>query len=271
MPLEKERGSALLIIVGVLAVLTVAGLAYSARAISVVKQTARTLQADQAYACAEAGAEEALGKIEAGEDLSACLVDSPCSGSLSKAESPTETLCQFSYYSSDDPQSGDTYDFTLEQDQTVQLFLNGLSGGEMVTLNWYNAEVDTGAAAILYSLIYSDGGEYQVVKDLVDPECRVPDADCLPGAGAGDWEHSLTLTVPAGAVDPIFLRVRALFTSNQAQIQASGLPSQGIKIVSTGYAGESVRRVEVKRSHPYLPTIFDYVLFSGSETQPLTK
>ena len=41
------------------------------------------------------------------------------------------------------------------------------------------------------------------------------------------------------------------------------LPSQGEEILSTGKAGDTIRKIRVVKSYPSWPEIFDYVLFSG--------
>ncbi len=270
-----DRGSVLLIIVGILTVLMVAGLAYSARSISTQKQSSHSIQSDQAYACAEAGAEEALGILEGGDVLGCSSEGSPCAGSLTDPASPTTELCHFNYYATDDPPAGaGSYDFVLGQDDTIQLTL---TGGGNITLYWYGSGVDEGdPAALLYSAIYYDGADYQMDKAIYDPTplLRPPDTGFDSNVSASDeadYDYMKTIAIPDGNGRPVLLRVRGLFASNQAMIKDSGLTSQGTRVTSTGYAGESVRRVEVRRSNPYLPTIFDYVLFSGSSTIPLQK
>lgn len=266
---SSQRGSALLIIVGVLAVLTVAGLAYSARSISTVRQTAHSTQADQAYACAEAGAEEALGKLENGDD----------SGGSGRLEDQAgKLLCTFDYTVESDPAAGiGSYEFILEQDLTAQINLADFSSG---SLNWYKEGQDTGncpdRAALLAALVYYQGG-YQMTKEIHDP-CkaqRSPDNGFtqIDGGGVDGYVYGYPLSVPAHDSDrPVLLRLRALYTNTHGMIKVETgvLPEQGKKILSTGRAGEaaatevSVRQVEVKRSNPALPTIFDYVLFSSS-------
>ncbi|MDP2874217.1 MAG: hypothetical protein Q8N84_02925 [bacterium] len=280
-----ERGSALLIIVGVLAVLTVAGLAYSARSISTVKQTAHSTQSDQAYACAEAGAEEALGKLEADEDVSACTKANPCQGELKAPQDSTKTLCSFAYSVGQDPEAGaNSYSFILEQDLTAQINLQGVAAGTLANVYWYKSGEDTGTcggnpnkAALLYALVYYQApGGYQMAKAIYDP-CSDRSSNGFAAAEAGEdpYSHGLSITMPNHDVSkPVLLRLRALYAGTHAMIKVAGvaLPEQGKLILSTGRAGEasvnqvSVRQVEVKRSNPALPTIFDYVLFSGANS-----
>jgi hypothetical protein len=43
------------------------------------------------------------------------------------------------------------------------------------------------------------------------------------------------------------------------------LPSQGLDIRCRGTVGASTRTVQVTKENPYLSSIFDYVLFSGTD------
>lgn len=270
-----ERGSALLIIVGVLAVLTVAGLAYSARSISTVKQTAQSTQSDQAYACAEAGAEEALGKLEADPDFSACTFDVPCSGELKEPQDNTKIICSFAYYIEQDPKDASSYSFILEQDLTAQIDLTGVGAGKTISVYWHNSEDSSSCpdeAALLYALVYYQGS-YQMTKAIYDPCTTRPENGFtqISGGGQDGYTYGVTFQMPASTKSTL-LRLRALYAGTHGMIKVDGapLPEQGKRILSTGRAGEasatqvSVRQVEVKRANPALPTVFDYVYFSGS-------
>jgi len=44
-------------------------------------------------------------------------------------------------------------------------------------------------------------------------------------------------------------------------------PNQGYEIISTGTAADHERTVRVTKTTPYLPAVFDYVLYSGGDLQ----
>ncbi len=265
---SSERGSALLIIVGVLAVLTVAGLAFSSRSISTLKQTGLSTQSDQAYACAEAGAEEALGKLEKDDAF-----PGPGNGTLTDNG---KDLCTYEYTIEADPPSGTgTYEFLLEQDQTVQISLTGATAGDTGSINWYKTGSDTGdcpdRAALLAAWVFYQGG-YQMTKEIRDP-CQAQRSGngftAIDGDGVGGYTYGFAFSIPAhDPGKPVLLRLRALYTDTHGMIKVDtgSLPEQGKRILAKGAAGASVRQVEVKRSNPSLPTIFDYVLFSGANS-----
>ncbi|OGC38003.1 hypothetical protein A2155_01915 [candidate division WWE3 bacterium RBG_16_52_45] len=76
-------------------------------------------------------------------------------------------------------------------------------------------------------------------------------------------------TIPTPATQQI-LRLRPLYVGPIA-IAVPGLPSQGSKITSTGFSGRVIRKIEVIRTGSALSEIFDYVMFSGSESSSLVK
>lgn len=69
-------------------------------------------------------------------------------------------------------------------------------------------------------------------------------------------------------------RVRLLYNTDKAHpvgvtadiagASNTDFPSQGIKIVSTGQAGDASRKVEVTQTYADLPPVFDFGVFSGS-------
>lgn len=86
--------------------------------------------------------------------------------------------------------------------------------------------------------------------------------------------------LPAG-YEPVLARIRLLYNTVSAPLGVGGLtsagvakalPSQGSKITSIGKTASGVtRKLTVTRLHPALPAIFDYVLYNGSSSQPLSK
>lgn len=81
-------------------------------------------------------------------------------------------------------------------------------------------------------------------------------------------------TVGAGQ-RPVLARIRLLYASSilLAVGNASGrLPNQGYQVESLGKVGSGVaRKLLVNRLYPALPSVFDYVLYNGSTTNPLSK
>jgi len=105
------------------------------------------------------------------------------------------------------------------------------------------------------------------------------------------YRNRVTISIPAGA-SPSLLRLRALYNevANSFAVKApweahipppweahipppweAHIPPQGLRISSLGSSGRVRRRVEVVYGSPALSELFDYVLYSGDETNPLSK
>lgn len=88
--------------------------------------------------------------------------------------------------------------------------------------------------------------------------------------------------VGAGSYKSVLMRIRPLYQGDQIAVRyftsgeypsgtAGSLPQQGYKITSTGTGSDGAsRKLEVYRSFPTLPTVFDFVLYNGS-SNALTK
>ncbi|MGI5827462.1 MAG: hypothetical protein ACOX6V_00400 [Patescibacteria group bacterium] len=102
-----------------------------------------------------------------------------------------------------------------------------------------------------------------------------PNGCSVPSDGAG-WEDSNSgrdegfrsmASVPTASND-IQLRIRPVFRDATIKVTGDELPRQQITITSssTTESGES-RAIEVVKTEPDLPDIFDYVLFSGGDLE----
>ncbi len=78
-------------------------------------------------------------------------------------------------------------------------------------------------------------------------------------------------TIPAGQA-PVLARIRALYGGTELAVASDRLPNQGYEVDSKGLVGSGVaRKLLVYQLYPALPSVFDYVLYNGSASNPLTK
>ena len=76
---------------------------------------------------------------------------------------------------------------------------------------------------------------------------------------------SLGIGCPPGCL--LFARVKPLYNTTAMPIgfiSSAILPSQGVKVVSTGTSGDSTRTLEAFRSYKEPPAVFDAAIFSNS-------
>jgi len=278
-----KSGQALIIILLVMAVSLTLGVSVASRAISTLRQVSFSAQSAQALAFAEAGVEEALK----------CLDDGSCS--LPYTPGPQDL-------------NGDTtndFDYTITVLGNSNLFdgLPPLARDTAVEIDLLNYPADTAVsvyfvdrnltgqmnagAGLELSLIYCDDdgptcttGNYameRVVYDTVSSRANGIPKVALGSFVTGDIEYGYLVTItPPGGKYPTALRMKVLYASEAVSlaVEAAGgaiLPEQGSKIDSTGFAGQVRRRVEVVRTNPLLSELFDFAIFSGSQSNPLSR
>ena len=143
-----------------------------------------------------------------------------------------------------------TFETTIKNDEVAAVNLEDYEG--KIKVIWQGEGLEL-------ILIYPEGSDYKIKRWALKPL----------GSSCGENFEELSslekeIIVPSGTGKKI-LRIRPL--CNQATVKISSdspLPPQFYKIraEAAGPGGET-RAVEVTRSLPILPPIFDYVLFSG--------
>ena len=273
----SQSGQAIVFIIGALATAFIFGVLASYLATTSIKKTAYTGQAEAALHAAEAGCRHAL-IMDPGE-LASCTESSPCSFTLG---SGLEDEAAVKYWAAELGGGGEVYIVPgqVQQDETVQIDLTGLDGSDL-TIYWCDSdagEICSGSGnpipALEEAVIYQSDGEYRLDRYALDYEARgnnfsSPNIGNFDPAGSGDnFNFSNTISsLPTGVA---FIRLKPLYNDGNATtiaVQASPgqIPSQGLDIRCRGTVGASTRTVQVTKENPYLPSIFDYVLFSGTE------
>lgn len=255
----KSTGQATLIVVVLVMVISLAvGVAASNRAISNIRMATYTVQGDQALHCAESGAEDGLNRINEQEEASFGTYGDTL------MDSDGVEICDYIYTISDFSGNSLTYPL-VKRDDTQEINLDGYNGG----VNIYFGSDDTASLEVI--LIKGTSAPYSVEKYAYNClESRSNNFDDGSSHGNGD--------LPCGSDSFTFssdykiARIRPLYADTKVVVEFSNnSPSQGYVIDSTGTAGTARRKVQVIRSRPQLPAVFDYSIFSSSETEPLSK
>ncbi len=266
--LPKNSGQALLIVLLIMAVALTIGLAVTSRTVTDIEISEQTEEAARAFSAAEAGIEEQLVSISEGDFESGEEFEEEGVSYIGKKSNLGEE------------QTGFVFPQEASRDEIKTLYLANYEIDGTLT-QFYTADaIDIcwgGNAAIEVSIYYQVAGVYNVARAVIDPDsARTPGADSPAGQCTeldADLTHKKTLNfnslgLPAGRT-LLFLRIRVLYESTKVGVGTPGgsgglLPSQGVKIESTGMAGTSNRKVEVIRLHPAPPGIFDFLLYSKS-------
>lgn len=291
--LKSSRGQIIVLFLLVLVVGLAIVLSVASRTVTDIRITTTSDESSRAYFAAEAAIEEALKKV------SSSSVGDIFSLDFSSLNNSTATV----EIKAGDSDTTFVYPTEIEKDGVAQIALMhpfspptqaNLKAGTWVggipkslTFFW------VGPAAIEVSVVYATevgGGDYVIAgpssisKQIFDPLGRVslcfglPFAENFQTTGfsfdtdrratlniSGSSETCTSLKQPSGTVKPVLARVRTLYNGSPLAVKGNyPLPPQGFTIDSSGQTPSGVtRRIEVTRLYPSVPSLFDYVLFSG--------
>lgn len=286
----QTKGQTLVIILlGTSIALTVA-LAVSVRTLSTLKQTTTSAQAQEALAAAEAGVEVALSNLKNGAN---CIL-----GTEVNCYTPADVaLPNGTFYNFVAKRTGggtDPYLMDLAKDQTqeVKFTCGGASGCTdyptgSVRVYWYDPDLD-GASEPQNSLeiiyVYKNGGSFGMTKYAYNGTTITPSNGFPMSPNNGSYSvsvsgksikfnHYADISLPN---TPQILRIKAFYSNFSAAVAPSGastLSPQGYVVNSTGRTADSSvkKAIRVSKSLPALPSIFDFGLYNGSTTKPLSK
>lgn len=279
--LSSRGQTAVFVFILLLVGLTI-GLSLSTRTVKDLQSSVGSDLSSRAFVAAEAGLEEALRQN----------LDSISTGTFTEpATFPTDNKATYSY------KVAKTASFaqTISQDNAVQLRLKGDDGsffsGDLqvywlkITDTVENSQGNRPSLELTF--IKQTGGSYTLTKYALNSEnksnnfhnpdgsTQAPVTNALPNYVTGQatdngYSNLATIRISAGdRYDAI--RIRPLYNKASVTVKGTGLPTNSYVITSQGVAANSVTRVvEVTRTIPALPPIFDYVLFNGS-TAPISK
>lgn len=287
--LKSRRGQILILFLLILVVGLAIVLSVASRTVTDIRITTTSDESSRAYFAAEAAIEEALKKVSSSGAATFTLNFTDLNRTTANVE-----------ITADSPDNPFVYPTEIARDGAAQIALmtpfsppnqtnlnNGQwPGGNSLTFFW------VGPAAIEVSVVYATevgGGNYvisgpgSISKQIFDPSglgCTgssiSPESFSTPGFSfdanrkatlniLGSSETCTSLKKPSGTVKPVLARVRTLYNSSPLAVEGNvPLPPQGFTIDSSGKTPSGVtRRIEVARLYSSVPSIFDYVLFSG--------
>lgn len=152
------------------------------------------------------------------------------------------------------------------------------SSASEVNLNSYgsgNLDVcwndDATQASIMAMLVHGSVGSYQADTYAYNSATATYTNGFSSATSNFGYDNCFTVT---GRTNPQFLRIRTAYDDVKVYVKPTGsasIPSQGVRIVSTGTSNGVNRVVTVTKSDSFLPADFEYALFQNSTTLPLTN
>ncbi len=275
--MTHSKGQVVVMLLLVMVVVLTIGLSIAARSTTDVNISTLNEQSARAFSAAEAGLEDALKNPDV-------ITATPREGAVGSAKFSVRQVGQASTIFA--------FPGGVVRDDPAQVWLSnypsltdtGLSG-KTIVLYWdrdsapLNCVAEPKTAALEYSYIYESAGTYYASHGFYDP-CGPsrPDVSGFTTAESGAYERTTNIGVQRFkyrtaaitlAGNPKLLRIRLLHNNAAVplavELQGTGvnLPPQGTLLESTGEFGETKRKIQVYRSYPRLPALFDYVIFAG--------
>ncbi|MCM8787836.1 MAG: pilus assembly PilX N-terminal domain-containing protein [Candidatus Omnitrophica bacterium] len=244
---ENKKGQIALIIVLIMIVVLTIGLALISRSLTDIKISEDEKESLRAFSAAEAGIEEALRNI----------------GAYSGGE--TTIQVEDTNVTIKVEETGEGTQLTLEHGEVMNILLPDGPPSELNSLKIYwtllaNNEENSNPAAVEIA-VYKNDFSFNRFAYNGYGSSRDNNFD---EAGSGEEGFrslaniSLSSQVRLVRIRPFYNRATVRVNSN-----SGNLPVQVYNITSTAtYGEEKISRVEVARTVPVLPPIFDYVLFS---------
>lgn len=255
------------------------GVGIATRSTSVVQQTTFSEEATQALHFAEAGAEDALRRIKLGEigeaeAVSGCGNLDYCHGTASggdlcppldvDGDGTDETCYVVSALS-------DIFPGVVDQDEVAEMKVASGFDCTSVTVYWCNSSEGDDCDSTNYEPALE---VIWVRTDEIKKEIYGSPGEGFEtpsDGGVTDYTFSVSLDVDPDNDEAV--RFIPRFGDSHILVQPSGcsLGHQGYRVRSEGNFGRSTREVEVTKTEAAMPAIFDYTIFSGSDTEPLEK
>jgi len=250
---RKNSGQVALIVLLLMIVILTIGLSLASRSITDIKISQDEKESLRAFSAAEAGVEKALN------DLPAYV------GTTTEEIGGIETDITVAPV-------GDGAIRPVEQGESTSILLTG-SVSNSLTIYWIDKskpdEMDTKAS--LEITVFDEDGGFDTYA--YNPEASMPSRDngfLGVGADGGDFYRQVNVNINR-MMDPldVVVRIKALYDKTTIKVNSSSvdLAVQQYNITSSALAeGSKTGSLIVDRTIAVLPSIFDYILFSGNSS-----
>ncbi|MFH1088670.1 MAG: hypothetical protein V1719_02405 [Patescibacteria group bacterium] len=261
----KQKGQTLVIMLMLMVVATFVGITVSTRFVKNLRLVSSADDSSKALSVAEALVERLLLVTSATleEYISNNSCGDVCALSIADATSQTLTASAVLSFSGN---SVNSYTVSLKQTNVQQVSLAGYQSSRTINVCW------NGDASVVGSYIYTQSGAVKATP-LAYNAVGTSHSDNGFNTSSSSMGYDNCFSVSA-ANTPQAIRLKTAYDDAEgAVIPEAGysIPIQGIKIESTGRAGEAVRKVTVIKSKSFVPSYFDYVIYQKSTSEALSN
>lgn len=266
---SSQSGQVAVVVLLIMAVLLVLGLSLASQTTQEALISSQEEDTTRVFNAAETAVEEALSKLSKGQTIPADAPETVNSTYLPPNTSATYTLTE------DTTLSG-----LITQGMSSTIFLPAPITTSF-NIDWSTTTDCDSTGSLIVSLYYTSGGVTKVKHAAIKPNgCYTSDSGKAVGftdstsiAGTYKFRYSTTLnaapwSLVAGDV-PQLLRIKAVYEDVEFVMGGISLPSQKDIIhaeandTQTGDGSQEQRAIEVTRTKPAPPVLFDYSLYSG--------
>ncbi len=275
----SQSGQVAVVVLLIMAVLLVLGLSLASQTTQEALISSQEEDTTRVFNAAETAVEEALSKLSKGETIANGSPVTVDAGSLPSNTSATYML-----------QASNSLEGDITQGMSATVFLDSTNYYDGMEIHWGTAADCNSDASLILSLYYADDGTANspvTVKHVaLKPKGCYSDANKAVGFtegtnDVGTYNYKYTLKMDAApwvlvsTNKPKMLRIKALYANTRFLIGGGiALPSHKDTINASATdtvnaSGSHERRaIEVTRTKPAPPVLFDYALYSGGS---LTK
>ncbi len=246
---SSQSGQIAIIVLLIMVVLLIVGLSLARRTSEEILLSGQVEDTTRVFNAAETGVEDALSNI-AQNNLDP------------KNNISVGTDVQYSYRIN---QEQELRRDGLERNQVATVDLS--TSPSSFTIQWAKNTTCTDRAAIIVSVYYDSGAS--VYHEALKPSCLPADKGTgftpVNAALDGGYYHKFTISVGS---NPVFARIRPLYAATDLLVTGAGQQQYVIRSEGTEQDpdGRSEQRaIEVTRTKPAPPAVFDYALYSGGD------
>lgn len=246
----SQSGQAGLIVLLMTVVVLTLGISVASRSTTDVKLSRQEEESNRAYNAAEAGVEDALS-----QNLN-------FGGTIYSGSTTVDSNIDVNYTI----EKLNILETRLFQGLSAQADVTGVAAGQGIQIQWAKEQNCADTPAALLITIFRRSAGNVTARNLAVTPCNRGDGYTLVGT-AGTNGYYRRVTVPLSSGD-LFVRIKPVYNDTYIQVSGSGwnLPTQYYKVksIAENQQSDEVRAVEVDRTKPVAPSLFDYVVFSGN-------
>ena len=252
---KHQKGQVGLVTLLVMTVMLSVGISVVNRSTEDLRITRQEEDASRVFSAAETGIEAGLSDLSVGQ------------GSLEIGQLGDQEIPISVDYVVEERSE---FEAVVEENDTISLDVSNASGGENILIEWArNQDCVAGAAAV--EVIIFNKAQNTARREGYD-RCEITHNNNFVVASGGSDGYYAQSLIGLLSGDEL-VRVKVLYEDSEVKVGGVGgysisKASYRIKSTASSDVGDEIKTVEVSRSISGLPSVFDYVLYSGGS---LTK